>query len=255
MGDDIDSDDSNRRPATLQGGLAREIIEHLFRQYDEGRFPHRLEDFVFLRELSFMDGEGRLLRQPPKYIPIEYVIPREGSEIPRTLRASESARQVAKANIERFRAQLGRNGDQLGAKVVIEGIECEAWPFVPEPGGSIPRKKLAQQAFKPLGFKAGSAQQGMLHLAKEGNDYSLKCSFDFGTWRRTALGTMAVSTSSGRRVTVPAIYWSRRLPTGWPEQLPLLTSEIFLMTMANVAFSMSEIERVFVPRIVAGSAN
>ncbi|HEV3166249.1 MAG TPA: hypothetical protein VGZ22_19645 [Isosphaeraceae bacterium] len=226
----------------------QEIQKHLFQAYDEGKFPHRLHECVFLREYVYVDPEGRSHPQPGELVPVECVMVPEGQVVPSLKIDREQQETFRVRAIEAFEPILAQGGTMQVATAVIDGVECEVWPFVPEKKKSIPRKKIAQKAF--VGYKAATPSQGFLELTKETADgYQIECSFDFGTWRRTVLGSLRVRRDGVKVLGTPLVYWSTGHGPNAMRDIPILTEEIFRKTMENAAFAASEVERVFLPEL------
>ncbi len=142
--------------------LAQEIRGHLTEIYKQRKFPHYLEDWVVLRKWERFDEQGQRHYKPERWVPIECVMPPKGSELPTSLSSrmdqKEHQRMLAHGWIEPLDG---------GAQVIVDGVVCDVWPYIPEPKKSIPRKKIILGAFKPHGYVEVETGSGTLEIAKK----------------------------------------------------------------------------------------
>lgn len=211
----------------------------------EKRLPYDLDSFYFAIPAS--PPEHRYEEHVPYHdiwvpdeVNIPYALKKLGYD-------RENVRPAFNQIIEKIPLQSLR-------KISIEGVTCVVLAQERE---KIDRKKILNNAFKPLGYqtvKQGIGSVGSYEFQKplpEGEGILL--SFDFGSWRQTISARFIYRTNpgpglGGRNFSIPFVYWTISYSPGHPQEMKITSEKLFTMAFANIAFLAEMLEKEYVPK-------
>jgi hypothetical protein len=238
---------------------AQKATQHLHAIASEGKLPHRLEHYYFAQGVLRAVGQtetGKYVMasfpnpDPAKttYAPYHHIWVPEDKAVPPSLEALGYVRDTVRPQFELMKNLFMLSYQNLDhamghfVKTSIDGVECLVVTLERE---KINRRKILGSVFKPLGYEFVKQPQGSVgsyELRKPlTTTESLRCLFDFGTWRQTIDCSFTYHSDDFK----PRLS-SFRIPiTGWsyPTSIEISSEELFTKAIENIGAMVEIVEK------------
>jgi hypothetical protein len=257
--------DSQRREQLIEAAM-QAAGKHLEEVAAEGKMPHRLERYYFPEGLMHQVGlteDGRVIlasRPSPdpaktSYVPYHQIWVPDDQPVPASLQALGYERDRVRRQLEQlmqFLLQSYRRPEHAMAYLKKAYIDGGEYPVVAADREKMNRRKILGTVFKPLGYefvKQPRGSVGNYELKKYLSEKeSLRCVFDFGTWRQTIDCFFAYDGDKDETTRGKAF---RMRLTGWsyPQSVAIWTEELFTKAIENIGALVDILEKDHVPRL------